>query len=343
MEVQTVQAIASSSLNKDTIPAEFIRSENEQPAITTTIDGPEIPTIDLGELDKGKLVRQIANASEEWGIFRVVNHGIPSDLIHKLKTVGKEFFELLSQEEKQTCAKPPDAKDIEGYGTKLQIEDNKSWADHLFHRIWPPSRINYQFWPKNPPSYREVNAEYAKYMRSVGDKLFEYLSLGLGVEGNALKEAAGGEKLEYLLKINYYPPCPRPDLTLGVGAHNDLCTLTILMPNEVPGLQVYKDDRWFDAKYIPGALVIHIGDQIQILSNGRYKSILHRTTVVKDKARMSWPVFLEPPGEFMVGPLPQLVDDKSNPAKFKTQKFKDYCYCNLNKITTRPEPLLPEP
>ena len=70
---------------------------------------------------------------------------------------------------------------------------------------------------------------------------------------------------------------------------------------------------------------------MQILSNGKYKGVLHRTTVDKEKTRMSWPVFLEPPGEFVVGPLPQLVDQQ-NPPKYKTKKFKDYSYCKLNKL-----------
>ena len=106
---------------------------------------------------------------------------------------------------------------------------------------------------------------YAKHLREVADKLFTSLSLGLGLEGHVLKEGSGGDDIVYLLKINYYPPCPRPDLTLGVLAHTDFSSLTILVPNEVPGLQVFKDDRWIDAKYIPNALIIHIGDQIEVV------------------------------------------------------------------------------
>ena len=105
---------------------------------------------------------------------------------------------------------------------------------------------------------------YAKYIREVADKLFTSLSLGLGVEGHALKEGAGGEDIVYMLKINYYPPCPRPDLALGVVAHTDFSALTILVPNEVPGLQVLKDDHWIDAPYIPNAMIVHIGDQIEV-------------------------------------------------------------------------------
>uniref|UniRef100_A0A5B6YVJ6 Putative flavonol synthase/flavanone 3-hydroxylase n=1 Tax=Davidia involucrata TaxID=16924 RepID=A0A5B6YVJ6_DAVIN len=333
MEAERVQAIASDSMSNDTIPSDFIRPENEQPGITTLHgQDAEVPVIDFGIPDEEKLVQSIVNASCQWGMFQIVNHGIPSDVISKLQQVGKEFFEL-PQEEKEVYAKPPDSQSVEGYGTKLQkeVQGKKAWVDHLFHKIWPPSAINLKFWPQNPPSYREANEEYAKYLHGVADRLFRNLSLGLGVEGHDLKEAVGGDELVYMLKINYYPPCPRPDLALGVAAHTDMSAITILVPNEVQGLQLFKDDNWYDVKYIPNALVIHIGDQIEILSNGKYKSVLHRTTVNKEKTRMSWPVFLEPPSTLVVGPHPKLVNE-DNPPKYKTKKFSDYVYCKFNKI-----------
>lgn len=156
MEVDRVQAVAL--LSKETIPTEFIRPETEQPAITT-FHGPvpEIPTIDLSEPDLDKVVKAVDEASTEWGIFQVVNHGIPVELIQRLQSVGREFFEL-PLEEKKKYAKPPGAEGVDGYGGKLQkdLEGKKGWVDHLFHKIWPPSLINYQFWPKNPPSYRYI-------------------------------------------------------------------------------------------------------------------------------------------------------------------------------------------
>lgn len=94
--------------------------------------------------------------------------------------------------------------------------------------------------------------------------MFKCLSLGLGLEANEFKEAAGGDDLTYMLKINYYPPCPRPDLVLGVVPHTDASSFTILVPNEVQGLQVFKDEHWYDVKYIPNALIVHIGDQIEV-------------------------------------------------------------------------------
>ncbi|KAL7588164.1 flavonol synthase/flavanone 3-hydroxylase [Lactuca sativa] len=333
MEIERVQEIASLSNLNGTIPIEFIRSENEQPA-TTTIHGVtlEVPVIDLSDLDDQKLVASIFEASKDWGIFQVVNHDITSEVISKLQKVGKEFFEL-PQEEKEAIAKPVGYKGVEGYGTKLQkeVEGKKGWVDHLFHRVWPPSAINYQFWPKNPPSYRETNEQYTSMLIGVANKLLGFLSKGLGLEEGEIKQGLGGEDLTYMLKINYYPPCPCPELALGVVPHTDMSSITILVPNEVQGLQVFKDGHWYDVAYIPNALIIHIGDQMEILSNGIYKSVYHRTTVNKEKTRMSWPMFLEPPSEFEVGPIPKLIN-QDNPPKYKTKKYKDYVYCKLNKL-----------
>ncbi|GMH25111.1 hypothetical protein Nepgr_026954 [Nepenthes gracilis] len=333
MGLERVQAISQQSMSINTIPHEFIRSENEQPVITT-VHGAilEVPTIDLNDTDEEKLVGMIAKASSEWGLFQIVNHGIPSEVISNLQKVGKEFFEL-PQEEKEVYAKPQGSKSVEGYGTQLQreLEGKKGWVDHLFHRVWPPSVVDYKFWPVNPPSYREANEQYTNYLRNVADKLLKCLSLGLGLKEHEMKAAVGGDDLEYLLKINYYPPCPQPDLVLGVVAHTDMSTLTLLVPNEVQGLQVSRDGQWYDVKYIPDALIVHIGDQIEIFSNGKYKAVLHRTTVNKDATRMSWPVFLEPPSDQLIGPHPRLVGE-GNLTKYKTKKYGDYMYCKLNKI-----------
>ncbi|CAL5189301.1 unnamed protein product [Lathyrus oleraceus] len=333
MEVLRVQTIAHQSKDS-TIPSMFVRAETEQPGITT-VQGVKlsVPIIDFSNPDKEKLQNEITEASKEWGMFQIVNHEIPNDVIKKLQSVGKEFFEL-PQEEKEVYAKPViGSNSSEGYGSKHQKElsGKKGWVDHFFHIIWPPSNVDYRFWPNNPPSYREVNEEYGKYIRVVTEKLFKNMLTGLGFEENELKLAAGEEEMIHLLKINYYPPCPCPDLVLGVPPHTDMCYITILVPNEVEGLQASRDGQWYDVKYIPNALIIHVGDQMEILSNGKYKAVLHRTTVNKDETRMSWPVFIEPQGEHEVGPHPKFVN-QDNPSKYKTKKYKDYAYCKLNKI-----------
>ena len=96
------------------------------------------------------------------------------------------------------------------------------------------------------------------------DKLLAAFSMNLELEESTLKNALGGENLELELKINYYPPCPQPDVALGVLPHTDMSALTVLKPNNVPGLQIFKKGQWLTANYIPNTLIIHIGDQLQV-------------------------------------------------------------------------------
>ena len=96
------------------------------------------------------------------------------------------------------------------------------------------------------------------------DKLLAVFSINLELKESTLKNAMGGENMELELKINYYPPCPQPDVALGVLPHTDMSALTVLKPNDVPGLQIFKKGQWLTANYIPNTLIIHIGDQLQV-------------------------------------------------------------------------------
>jgi flavonol synthase len=154
MEVDRVQHIASMSKVANQIPEEFIRSIDEQPGVTT-FHGPEpeIPVIDLANTNHDQIIHEIVKASQQWGIFQVINHAIPPEVIRELQRVGKEFFEM-PQEEKEKVAMVPGQ--LEGYGSKMtnKQQGTKNWVDFLFHNIWPQSQINHAFWPKNPPEYR---------------------------------------------------------------------------------------------------------------------------------------------------------------------------------------------
>ncbi|PAN08403.1 hypothetical protein PAHAL_1G410800 [Panicum hallii] len=325
---RSVQELAASL---GALPPEFVRPEHEQPAATTFPGGaaPDAPVIDLSEPGCGA---RVAAAAREWGLFQVVNHGVPSPVVAELQRVGRAFFSL-PREEKERYAMDPASGRIEGYGTRLQrdLEGKKTWNDFFFHVVAPPEKVDHGAWPRSPAGYREANEAYCCHVQRLARELLGHLSLGLGLEEGAMAEAFGGGDLVFLQKINLYPPCPQPELTLGVAPHTDMSTLTVLVPNEVQGLQVFKDGHWYDAKYVPDALIIHIGDQIEIFSNGAYKAVLHRTTVSKEKTRMSWPVFVEPPGELVVGPHPQLVAGES-PAKYKARKYQEYQHCKINKL-----------
>ncbi|KAL9252405.1 Flavonol synthase/flavanone 3-hydroxylase-like protein [Drosera capensis] len=329
MEVERVQALALGGIHD--LPAHFIRPEHERPENSKAIEGVSVPVISLSQ-SRDVLVKEIAEASSKWGFFAVKDHGVSPALIKRLQEVGEEFFGL-AQEEKEKYANDPTKGKFEGYGTKMiKNKDQKlEWVDYYFHLMAPPAKVNHDVWPQNPPTYREVTEDYNKEVERLTDEILALLSEGLNLETNVLKTHMGGDEIEVEMKINMYPPCPRPELALGVEPHTDMSALTFLVPNDVPGLQVWMDGTWVAVDYVPDTLYIHIGDQIEVLSNGKYKSILHRSTVNKERTRMSWAVFCVPPGETVVGPLPELLDDQ-NPAKYMAKTFDDYRYRKINKL-----------
>ena len=109
-----------------------------------------------------------------------------------------------------------------------------------------------------------MTEEYNGELLKITNKLLELLSEGLGLERKVLKSCLGGDEIELEMKINMYPPCPQPQLALGVEPHTDMSALTLLVPNDVPGLQVWKDGNWVAVDYLPNALFVHVGDQIEV-------------------------------------------------------------------------------
>ncbi|KAL5076607.1 hypothetical protein RYX36_015591 [Vicia faba] len=329
MEVKRVQTLAFNQLRE--LPPQFIRPDNERPENTKALDGVNVPIISLSQ-PHHLLVAKITEAASDWGFFVITDHGISSKLIQNLQDVGQKFFSL-PQKEKEVYANDPSIGMFEGYGTKMtkNLEEKVEWLDYYFHLMSPPSRVNYEMWPKNPSSYREVIEEYNKEILRVTNNILERLSEGLALESNALKSCLGGDEVELEMKINMYPPCPQPELALGVEPHTDMSALTLLVSNDVPGLQVWQENNWVAVNYLQNALFVHIGDQLEVLSNGKYKSVLHRSLVNKERKRMSWVAFVAPPQEVMVGPLPMLVNDQ-NPPKYSTKAYAEYRYRKFNKI-----------
>lgn len=107
----------------------------------------------------------------------------------------------------------------------------------------------------------DYNADLAK----LAEKLMKVLSTNLGLEENQLQQALGGEEVGASLRVNFYPKCPQPDLTLGLSPHSDPGALTLLLAdNNVSGLQVRKGESWITIKPAPNAFIVNIGDQVQV-------------------------------------------------------------------------------
>ncbi|KAF8008349.1 hypothetical protein BT93_K2122 [Corymbia citriodora subsp. variegata] len=128
------------------------------------------------------------------------------------------------------------------------------------------------------------------------------------------------------MAVNFYPPCPEPELTYGLPGHTDPNALTILLQDlHVAGLQVLKDGKWVAIDPHPNAFVINIGDQLQALSNGRYKSVWHRAIVNADKPRMTIASFLCPSDNALISSPVSLLDNGRGPI------YRDFTYAEYYK------------
>lgn len=190
--------------------------------------------------------------------------------------------------------------------------------------------------------------EYCEETLDLCKTLLSVFSENLGLPPDYLKEAFGNEEsIGICVRINYYPVCPQPELTYGLSPHSDPGGITVLLQNDVVGLQVRKKDYWVPVRPVANALTINLGDQIevsgsnnilfqvdkvvsgfllsfaQILTNGIYKSVEHSCVVNKKKERMSIVVFCNPNGEKEVGPIKELIDE-SSPPRYGQMTFNEY-------------------
>ncbi|KAK8595692.1 hypothetical protein V6N13_000388 [Hibiscus sabdariffa] len=141
------------------------------------------------------------------------------------------------------------------------------------------------------------------------DLLFKAMAKSLDLEENSFSGQFGDNPVMQV-RFNFYPPCSKPDKVLGVKPHSDRSGLTVLLQDEeVEGLQIVKDERWITVPVIPHALVVNLGDQMQIMSNGIFKSPVHRVVTNTDKLRISVAMFNEAEPEKEIGPVEALIDD----------------------------------
>ncbi|KAL2547044.1 2-oxoglutarate (2OG) and Fe(II)-dependent oxygenase superfamily protein [Forsythia ovata] len=147
--------------------------------------------------------------------------------------------------------------------------------------------------------------------------------MGLGLEKDFLQKSLG-QNPRLVSQCNFYPPCPDPELTLGLPTHTDLNALTILLQSQgVTGLQAIKNGEWIAVDPVPDALVINLGDQIQVLSNGRYKSVHHRAVTNKDSYRVSIAMFYGPNKEIIIGPIEDLIDEQ-HPPMYRKYRYGEF-------------------
>ncbi|XP_075476448.1 protein LATERAL BRANCHING OXIDOREDUCTASE 1-like [Primulina tabacum] len=326
--IDDVQELGKAKISH--IPERFIRDLTERPnsdnVITSTNNN--IPVVDFSKLCKGNIdeicseILKIKISCEEWGFFQVINHEINLDLLEKIEKVATEFF-LMPLEEKQKYPMIPGT--VQGYGQAFVFSENQKldWCNMFALGLEPHYVRNPKLWPAKPSNFSETVEIYSREIRKLCKNLLKYIAISLGCKDDVFEEMFGAAV--QAIRMNYYPACPRPDLVLGLSPHSDGSALTVLQQgkgNSV-GLQILRNNAWIPVQPIPNALVINIGDTIEVLTNGRYKSVEHRAVTHKEKDRLSIVTFYAPSYELEVGPLRELVDDK-NPCKYRRYNHGDY-------------------
>ncbi|KAF8689319.1 hypothetical protein HU200_042116 [Digitaria exilis] len=283
--------------------------------------GVSIPIVDLS-LPAPAAAASAAAAARDWGFFHLVNyhhHLVPapsSDYPARALAAVRAFNELPSPERAKHYARAP----VDGgvsYSSNVDLfrSPSASWRDTMEIEKADPACI--------PAACRAEVLEWDAQATAVGRAVLGLLSQGLGLSATALEDASCLQGK--VMVCHYYPVCPEPERTMGIVPHTDVGVIVVLAQDGVGGLQVKhvgEDGRsqWVDVRPMPGALVVNVGDLLQMMSNDEYKSVEHRVVMnTREEPRVSIALFFNPgkrEDSDLYGPLPDLVSTE-NPAKYR--------------------------
>ncbi|XP_060180378.1 deacetoxyvindoline 4-hydroxylase-like [Lycium barbarum] len=316
------------------IPRIFIRPPNELvEELTQGKSTLHCPIIDLSGIEvqdhRNKVVDEIKEASEKWGFFQLINHGVPPSVLEGMIDVIRKFHEQDVELKKEYYSRDRTTRRVR-YESNFDLYQSKTanWRDTLNISMLVSGHIE----PEEIPAVcRNASIEYINHVTKLGETIFSILSEALGLKPDQLKEmeCAKGKSVV----CHYYPACPQPELTLGAANHTDPSFLTILLQDQIGGLQVLHNNQWIDVEPITQGLVVNIGETLQILSNHKFVSANHRVLANQVGPRMSVACFFigafAPPKIY--GPIKELISEQ-NPLVYKEFTVSDY----IAKFTSRP-------
>jgi isopenicillin N synthase-like dioxygenase len=285
----------------------------------------ELPIIDVGPLVTGAgdvpaVAAALDAACREHGFFYVVGHGVPEALQAALEEQARALFALPDAAKQRVAMEHGGIAwrgwfPLEGELTSGQADRKEGYylgaelgADDARVRAATPLHGPNLF-PAELPDLRPVVLAYLDAMTDLGHALIRGLALGLGLDDEWFARHLTGDPL-VLFRLFRYPPEP-PDEAAGwgVGEHTDYGLLTILAQDATAGLEVHAPGGWIDAPPVPGSFVCNLGDMLERMTGGRYRSTPHRVRNTSGVDRLSFPFFFDPAWDATVVPVPGLGDD----------------------------------
>ena len=286
-----------------------------------------VPVIDVSRLDDTATLAALDAACRDWGFFQVVGHGVERPVTGALLAQMRRFFAQAGSEKHRLSRT---AENPWGFYDQELTKNTRDWKEIFDYG--PAEGAAVPQWPRELPEFREAVEAFYRAAESLSFRLLGALSCNLGMARDHL--AAGfTPRHSSFLRLNYYPVCPRParpehlatpaDGHLGINHHTDAGALTVLLQDLQPGLEVYRHGDWHLIEPREDALVVNIGDIVQVWSNDRYRASLHRVVASAAAERFSAPFFFNPAYATDYAPLPGTVD-ASNPARYRPINWGEF-------------------
>ncbi|XP_058083941.1 1-aminocyclopropane-1-carboxylate oxidase homolog 1-like [Magnolia sinica] len=313
-----VKGLVDSGMDK--IPKIFIHpSENLPKASDPNTTHLQIPIIDLEGVHGDQrihIVNEIRRALETWGFFQMVNHSIPISVLDEMIEAIRRFNEQPMEAKMEFYSRDRTRKVRFLSNFDLYQSRAADWRDTFVCVFDAVDSLGSE---SLPLVCRDALLEYKKHTEMLGETLFGLVSEALGLSPTYLRDIEC-MKTQFM-SCHYYPSCPQSDLTMGTKKHTDPAFLTILLQDHIGGLQVLHQQCWVDVAPMHGALIVNVGDLLQLLSNDRFKSIEHRVRANIVGPRISVACFFNnhlPPSNRTYGPIKELTSDENPPLYMET-------------------------
>ncbi|GLJ41119.1 hypothetical protein SUGI_0851760 [Cryptomeria japonica] len=298
----------------------------------------DIPVIDMsqfpldceegGGLDKLQnhpMVATVREACIEWGFFRVVNSGIPTDLLQSVENISEELFAMPAEaKERATTSNPPESysrSSLKESFCILKLPHSDS-VKELSYKIWPE---------KGNQKFCETIGTYTFAMADFQQKISKLILASLGLDVKTFYRSDFQDCLAYMGLLHYFSNGKSTEEEEALFAHTDLTCFTILYQVE-GGLQVRSSEgKWLNIKPISASFIVNVGDCLKAWSNRRFRSAEHRVVYKGWKDRLSVPWFVHFPYDKEIWAPEELVDDY-HPRRYRPfiySQFRHDFYSNL--------------